>query len=62
MSSKKKKMDTITLLTEDTTLINLKERYFRLYAREIASKTKELARQLDELEITINKRKEELLK
>jgi len=55
-------MDTITLLTEDTTLINLKERYFRLYAREMASKTKELARQLDELEITINKRKEELLK
>ena len=60
MPAKKKKINSEILFEQDTILISLKERYFRLYAREMLTNTKDLTKLLDELEVTINNRKEEL--
>jgi len=43
----------------DEVLISMKERYFRLYAKEDIGKTREITHTLDRLEIEILKRQQE---
>ena len=50
------------IMANDETLSALKERYFKLAKQEDMGKTKEITKKLDDLEKSINTRKEELLK
>lgn len=61
MAAKKKKINPEVIWEQDDILVALKERYFRLYAKENMGKTRDITKLLNELEITINKRKQELV-
>lgn len=61
MAAKKKKVNPEIIWEQDNILIALKERYFKLYAKENFPKTKDLTKILDDLEMEINKRKLELV-
>lgn len=50
------------IIANDEILSALKERWFKLAKQEDIGKTKEITKKLDELEESINGRKEELLK
>ena len=50
------------IIENDETLSALKERWFKLAKLENMGKTKEITKKLDDLEKSINARKEELLK
>ena len=50
------------IIANDETLSALKERWFKLAKQEDMSKTKEITKKLDDLEKSINARKDELLK
>jgi hypothetical protein len=49
------------LLESDEILVSLKERYFKLASREIVGKNKDMSQTIDNLEIAIRKRQNELL-
>lgn len=55
---KNKKLEKLCL--EDEVLIALKERYFKVYARENIGKTPEITKTLDKIQDAINKRIGEL--
>jgi len=66
MAAKKKKViesviDPEVIFQTDTILVALKERYFRLYKREMSTGAKNITKLLDDLEVTIEKRKKELV-
>ena len=50
------------IIENDEALSALKERWFKLAKREDFGKTKDITKKLDDLETSINSRKEELLK
>lgn len=56
MTKKQKK-----ILEKDEIMVSLKERYFKLAAREKVGKNKEMEQTIDNLEIAIRKRQDELL-
>lgn len=49
------------ILEDDETLSALKERWFKLAKQENFPKTKDISKKLDDLEKSINARKEEIL-
>ena len=49
------------ILEDDETLSALKERWFKLAKQENFPKTKDISKKLDDLEKSINTRKEEIL-
>lgn len=60
MAAKKKKMNIETIMEQDEVLVALKERFFKLYAREDIGKTKNLTTTIDKVQAAIFKRMEEL--
>jgi hypothetical protein len=60
MAAKKKKMNIEKLYSEDELMIALKERFFKLYAREDIGKTQNLTTTIDKVQAAIFKRMEEL--
>lgn len=59
MAAKRKKKE-VPVELEDQILISLKERYFKLIKKEKIGKTKDITKQLDDLEFHIRNRQEEL--